>query len=172
MGLLAAIIRDLFTPRVPVLDVAKRELVPYFEAQGMRVHRFAERWPNGPVDLEMGDLVIRLQLDRGILEVMLGSRAEQSWWFGMNEVQQHLGVPTRPWPSQELPSVTEIVVELRSLLQAHLPEILNLFDRRNYAEAKRGLMETRRIINNRLSPGRRYRASTEGGSVGSDEAAG
>ncbi|HEX6053622.1 MAG TPA: hypothetical protein VFZ21_30340 [Gemmatimonadaceae bacterium] len=135
---------------INLLEKARRNLLPFVEGSGVRLaSSTGSRWTFETVDLERGDLRIRMLKERGLIEVLFGSAVDPQEWFNAAEVLEHLRYPAAAMASAD----ADVVVGwLREFLERDIAVVTALFSRDAYARTKQALMEIRRVANERLAP--------------------
>lgn len=131
------------------LELVRRELLSTFAADGMRLARYSEHHQDGPVDLLVRDLCIRLDRDRTVFGVRFSARFDSDW-FDAAEVRACLG---RQGPDVASTDATVTVARLRECLAADLDAIAHLFAPEQYPDARLRMLEWRRARNERLAAG-------------------
>lgn len=133
-----------------LLQIVERELLTDIAAHTLRLARFAESRPNGPVDLVLDDSVsIRVERDRAFVEIAFTSTADVRW-FNDAEVALWLGASAPPSTT----GARESVAWLRALLVQHASAMVAAFEPSRWPTTKSDLLEIRRQRNNALAPPR------------------
>jgi hypothetical protein len=89
------------------------------------------------VILQSGDVRLRIVRDRLQLFADLGSAAETDNWFDSTFVMQALGLTTKPVFGGTDAHV--VLPSMAAFLRAMWPELVTMFDRRNFATSKKQL---------------------------------
>src|SRR5215510_6901125 len=122
--------------------LVREEFLPAFEPGRFRITHTGSRWEQEQyVDFEEGDLIARIQRERGWYGVRFASLVSAVHWYGLNEVWEYLGLPQRPLKSPADPS--ELLAELRCLIEQHGESLRRAFDRSAYRETRESLLHIR-----------------------------
>lgn len=119
----------------------REQLLAHFDAGRFKAVHQGTRWGFQTVDLEDGDLIVRVVHERGTYEARFLSRAAPAEWYTLNEVLTYLELP--PQPLMPPLGVSETLAELRQLLARHGESLRGAFDRSRYTTARTSLLEIR-----------------------------
>jgi len=97
----------------------------------------SDRFGDALVILQSGDVRLRIVRDRLQLFADLGSAAETDNWFDSTIVMQALGLTTKPVFGGRDAQV--VLPSIAAFLRAMWPELVAMFDRRNFAKSKEQL---------------------------------
>ena len=115
--------------------LVREEFLPAFAPGRFRIRHTGSRWENQYVDFEEGDLIARIQYERGWYEVLFASLASPMDWYGLDVVLEYLGLPQ----AKVNASSGELLAELRCLLEQHGESLHRVFDSRTWVATRASL---------------------------------
>ena len=118
------------------------QLLPHFEPGRFTATHRGSRWGEEYVDLADGDLLIRVQCERGSYGTLFTSRADTEWYW-LDDVLEYLGLPRQPL--MYAPTAAESVSTLRWLIEHHGQALQRAFDRTMYLKTREFLRAARAV---------------------------
>jgi hypothetical protein len=116
------------------------QLLSHFEPGRFKATHRGSRWGEEYVDLADGDLLIRVQFERGRYGTLFGSRADTEWYW-LDDVLEYLGLPRQPL--MYAANGAESVSTLRWLIEHHGQALKRAFDRSMHLKTREFLLAAR-----------------------------
>ena len=113
------------------------------------VHATGGKWTFETIDLEFGELRVRLLKERGGVEILFGASQDALEWFNASETFRLLRCEVA---FKDLAGAADQLPRLRHFLDAYLLTLTQLFSGARYRETRHSLLQIRRDINDALSP--------------------
>jgi hypothetical protein len=123
------------------MDAVKSAFLTNAKDLGFRIvgEEKSEAFGDALVVLGSGDVRLRIVRDRSQIFADLGSIAEPDAWFDSTIVMQALGLATSPAFGGTDPRI--VLPGIAAFLKSVWPELMRMFEARNFAATKRQLTE-------------------------------
>ena len=111
--------------------IVRRELLPALAEQNLAItHEEEQAAGDDAVEVEGGELRLRLQRDRGDVLVALGSIHDRNTWFDLDVVTENFGIEVSPVRDSRDPS--QVIAQLVKLLKSSWRELTLRFDANHF----------------------------------------
>ena len=127
------------------------DLLPHLSQETLRVTHRGTHWGFETVDLEYGDMIIRIAKERSPYEILFASLVDPTEWFTADEVSSYVKLDVTSLEERDIDLVLQ---NLRLLLETRGSDIRRVFDRRFYPETRQVLLDRRQAArrDSRRSP--------------------